>query len=65
MPHNSKVYNLLKIKKLGLVKWNEICEQKSDLYYKGRKIRYGGDELTLKEKDPNLYKSKKEKKTKD
>jgi hypothetical protein len=53
------------IKKLGLVKWNEICEQKSDLYYKGRKIRYGGDELTLEEKDPNLYKSKKETKTKD
>lgn len=65
MPHNSKVYNLLMIKKLGLVKWNEICEQKSDLYYKGRKVRYGGDELTLEGKDPNFYKSKKEKKTKD
>jgi len=65
MPHNSKVFNLLMIKKLGLVKWNEICEQKSDLYYKGRKIQYGGDDLTLEEKDPNLYKSKKETKTKD
>jgi len=48
------------IKKLGLVKWNEICEKESDLYYKGRKIRYGGDKLTLEEKDPNLYKQKKE-----
>lgn len=58
MPHNSKIYNLLMIKKLGLLKWNEICENKSDLYYKGRKIRYGGDKLTLDEKEPNLYKKK-------
>ena len=62
MPHNSKIYNLLMIKKLGLVKWNEICEKKSDLYYKGRKVRYGGDKLTLEKKDPNLYTHKKDKK---
>jgi hypothetical protein len=57
-PHNSKIYNLLMIQKLGLTKWNEICEEKSDLYYQGRKVKYGGDTLTLKEKDPNLYKKK-------
>lgn len=60
MPHNSKIYNLLMIKKLGLLKWNDVCEKKSELYYNGRKIRYGGDNLTLNEKDPNLYKRKKE-----
>jgi hypothetical protein len=59
VPHNSKIYNLLKIKKLGLLKWNDICEKESDLYYKGRKIRYGGDKLTLDEKDPKIYKKKK------
>ena len=53
-PHNSKVYNLVMIEKLGLSKWNEICEEKSDLYYRGRKVQYGGDPLTLEEKDPNL-----------
>jgi hypothetical protein len=57
-PHNSKIYNLLMIQKLGLSKWDEICEEKSDLYYKGKKIQYGGDPLTLKEKDPNFYKKK-------
>jgi len=57
-PHNSKVYNLLMIKKVGLPKWNEICEEKTELYYKGRKIKYGGDDLTLEKKDPNLYKKK-------
>jgi hypothetical protein len=60
VPHNSKIYNLLMIQKLGLTKWNEICEEKSDLYYQGRKIKYGGDNLTLEEKDPNLYKKKNE-----
>jgi hypothetical protein len=55
MPHNSKIYNLLMIQKLGLSEWNKICEEKSDLYYKGKKIQYGGDPLTLKEKDPNFY----------
>lgn len=58
LPHNSKIYNLLMIKKLGISKWNEVCEEKSDLYYKGRKIHYGGDPLTLEEKDPNMYKKK-------
>ncbi len=58
-PHNSKIYNLLMIKKLGLSDWNKICEEKSDLYYKGKKIQYGGDPLTLEEKDPNFYKKEK------
>ncbi|MHA1785600.1 MAG: DUF3795 domain-containing protein [Candidatus Helarchaeota archaeon] len=58
-PHNSKIYNLLMIQKLGLEKWNSIYKEKSDLYYRGKKVQYGGDPLTLKEKDPNLYKKKK------
>jgi len=60
-PHNSKVYNSLMIKKLGLVKWNQICEEKSDLYYKGKKIQYGGDPLTLEEKDRDFYRKKEKK----
>ncbi len=46
------------IEKLGLNKWNEICEEKSELYYRGKKVQYGGDPLTLEEKDPNFYKKK-------
>ena len=57
-PHNSKIYNLLMIQKLGLSKWDKICEEKSDLYYKGKKVKYGGDPLTLEEKYPNFYKKK-------
>jgi hypothetical protein len=57
-PHNSKVYNLVMIQKLGLFEWNKICEEKTKLYYKGRKVRFGGDPLTLEEKDPNMYKKK-------
>jgi len=57
-PHNSKIYNLLMIQKLGLSKWDKICEEKSDLYYKGKKVKYGGDPLTLEEKNPNFYKKK-------
>ena len=57
-PHNSKVYNSVMIKKLGLEEWDKICEEKSTLYYKGRKKQYGGDKLTLEEKDPNMYKKK-------
>ncbi len=58
MPHNSKIYNLLMIKKLGISKWNEICEEKANLYYKGRKVKYGGDSLTLEKKDSSMYKKK-------
>ena len=58
IPHNSKIYNLLMIQKHGIVKWTEICEEKSNLYYKGKKVRYGGDPLTLEKKDPDLYNSK-------
>ncbi|MFW9896585.1 MAG: DUF3795 domain-containing protein [Candidatus Thorarchaeota archaeon] len=57
-PHNSKVYNSIMIQKLGLVEWHKICEEKSDLYYKGKKVQYGGDSLTLDEKDPRMYKKK-------
>lgn len=59
-PHNSKIYNLLMIRKLGIAEWNKVCQRVSDLYYKGRKVHYGGDPLTLEEKDPNMYKKKKE-----
>ena len=57
-PHNSKVYNLVMIQKLGLEEWNKICDDKTTLYYQGRKIQYGGDLLTLEEKDPKMYKKK-------
>ncbi len=57
-PHNSKVYNSVMIQKLGLEEWNKICDEKSKLYYHGRKARYGGDRLILEKKDPNLYKKK-------
>ena len=59
VPHNSKLYNLVMIKKLGLEEWNKICDEKTTLYYKGKKVRYGGDPLTLEKKDKNLYKKKK------
>ncbi|MFO8019928.1 MAG: DUF3795 domain-containing protein [Promethearchaeia archaeon] len=62
LPHNSKVYNLCMIQKLGIRKWNEICEEKTKLYYEGKKVKYGGDPLTLEEKDPKMYKQKKKKK---
>ena len=57
-PHNSKVYNLVMIQKLGLEEWDKICEDKTRLYYQGKKARYGGDPLTLEEKDPNMYTKK-------
>jgi hypothetical protein len=44
------------IQKYGLGYWNKICNEKSTLYYQGRKVRYGGDILTLEQKDPNMYK---------
>jgi hypothetical protein len=58
LPHNSKVYNLLMIKKHGIVEWNKICEQKTNLYYNGRKIKYGGDTITLDKKEPKMYEKK-------
>ncbi|MHA1144827.1 MAG: DUF3795 domain-containing protein [Candidatus Helarchaeota archaeon] len=59
IPNNSKVFNLVMIEKLGIEEWNKRCEEITTKYYKGKKIRYGGDKLTLKKKDPNLYKKKK------
>lgn len=61
-PHNSKVYNSIMIQKLGLDEWNKICEEKSILYYQGKKVKYGGDPLTLEKKDPNSYKKKEKEK---
>lgn len=58
-PHNSKVYNSIMMHKIGLEEWNKICERQSDLYYEGKKVQYGGDPLTLEEKDPFIYKKKK------
>ena len=57
-PHNSKVYNSVMIQKLGLEGWDKICEERSTLYYQGKKVQFGGDPLTLEEKDPNMYKKK-------
>ena len=39
------------IKKLGLEEWDKICEEKSNLYYKGRKKKRGGDNLTVPEEN--------------
>jgi len=58
-PHNSKVYNLIMIQKRGLEEWNKVCDEKTTLYYQGKKVQYGGDPLTLEKKDPNMYKKKK------
>ena len=60
-PHNSKVYNLVMIKKHGIVEWNKMVEEKTNLYYEGKKKRYGGDPLTLEKKDPNMYINKEKK----
>lgn len=60
LPHNSKIYNLLMIQKWGLEEWDKICEEKQKLYYKGKKVKYGGDPLTLDKKDPDTYKKKKD-----
>lgn len=57
-PHNSKVYNSIMIQKLGLEEWDNVCEEKTALYYQGKKVQYGGDPLTLKKKDPKMYKKK-------
>ncbi|MBD3256454.1 MAG: DUF3795 domain-containing protein [Candidatus Lokiarchaeota archaeon] len=54
LPHNSKIYNLLMIQKHGIAKWNEICEDKTILYYDGRKVKFGGDPLTLEKKDSGM-----------
>jgi len=60
-PHNSKVYNLVMIQKHGLDEWDKICNEKTTLYYQGRKVQYGGDLLTLEKKDPKMYKKKEKK----
>jgi hypothetical protein len=50
------------IKKLGIDEWNKVVEEKTKLYYQGKKIRFGGDPLTLEKKDKDMYKKKKRKK---
>ncbi len=61
LPHNSKVYNSVMIRKLGLKEWSKICEDRTIYYYKGKKIRFGGDPLSLEKKDVSLYKKKEKK----
>ncbi|MBD3214717.1 MAG: DUF3795 domain-containing protein [Candidatus Lokiarchaeota archaeon] len=58
LPHNSKVYNSVMMKKLGIVKWNDMVEEKMKLYYQAKKVKYGGDPLTLEKKDESMYKKK-------
>ena len=56
-PNNSKVYNLIMIKKLGLEAWDKIVDEQMKLYYKGKKEKYGGDKLVF-DKSKDMYKKK-------
>jgi hypothetical protein len=44
---------------MGLDNWGEICEEETKRYYQAKKVKYGGDPLTLEKKDPDMYKKKK------
>jgi len=46
LPHNTKVYNLVLLQKLGVEKWLERAQQSWRQYFKSKKER-GGDELIL------------------
>jgi len=46
LPHNTKVYNLVLLQKLGLEKWLQRTQQLWGQYFKGKKER-GGDELKV------------------
>ena len=46
LPHNTKVYNLMLLQKLGLEKWLQMAPQLWSQYFKGKKER-GGDELKV------------------
>jgi len=46
LPHNTKVYNLVLLQKLGLDKWLRMAPQLWSQYFRGKKER-GGDELKV------------------
>ena len=46
LPHNTKVYNLVLLQRLGLKEWLRGAPQLWRQYYSGKKER-GGDELTV------------------
>lgn len=46
LPHNTKVYNLVLLQKLGLEKWLQMAQQLRSQYFRGKKER-GGNELKV------------------
>jgi hypothetical protein len=46
LPHNTKVYNLVLLQKLGVEEWLDRAQELWRQYFRGRKER-GGDELRL------------------
>ena len=46
LPHNTKVYNLVLLQKLGMEKWLERAEQLWRQYFRGKK-EHGGDDLKV------------------
>lgn len=44
IPHNTKIYNLLSIRKMGMDKWLEQSQNILKNYFRGKKPR-GGDEI--------------------
>jgi len=46
LPHNSKIYNLVLLQKLGIEKWLQKADGLLNQYLKGKKSR-GGDELEI------------------
>jgi hypothetical protein len=46
LPHNTKVYNLVLLQKLGLEKWLQMAPRLRSQYFRGKKER-GGDELKV------------------
>ncbi|MGA7677494.1 MAG: DUF3795 domain-containing protein [Dehalococcoidia bacterium] len=46
LPHNTKVYNLVLLQKLGLEKWLQMAPQLWSQYFRGKKER-GGDNLKV------------------
>ena len=46
LPHNTKVYNLVLLQKLGSEKWLQRAQQLWNQYFRGKKER-GGDELKV------------------
>jgi len=46
LPHNTKIYNLVLLQKLGFDKWLPVAQQTWRQYFGGKKER-GGDELQV------------------